>query len=150
MSAVTIEVTNKPISRTVPVMPTAAIVSPTLNGRKTRRKTPGGKVGKQPRPCRPNGEARRRQQRGERGRLDPEDAEDGDEEQDLEQDSRAGLDVRGERDVEMAQMEKAAKRGPDELDDPAAHDPERGGAQKFPGRRDQIHPGERLELRCEL
>ncbi|MNC98317.1 hypothetical protein D3C83_162410 [compost metagenome] len=48
MSGVRIEVTNKPISVTVPVTPPAVTKSVTLKGRNTIRNTPPAKLARRP------------------------------------------------------------------------------------------------------
>ena len=45
--------------------------------------------------------------------------------------------------TDLAATDKGAA---DELDHPAAHEPQRDGTQKFPGRRDQIHAREGFDL----
>ena len=93
LSAVLIVVPNRPIASTVPVTPPARDDVADLERPQEHQERAGREVGQQPAPRHADGDAAGGDQRGERRGLDAEESEDGDDERDVQEDGKGGLDV---------------------------------------------------------
>ena len=121
---------------TVPVTPPAQMKSPTLNGRRTTKKTPAAKLASSPPHAMPIAMPTPRRAPRTR-RLDTEVAEDGDDQDDVQDDRDDLADVAGDGLVE-GRLEAADDQAGDVRDDPSGNEPDDDGAEHFQGEgRDQ-------------
>ena len=101
-------VANRPMASTVPVMPPGRDRSPTLNGRRKIRNAPAAKLASRPPQARRWPRRRRRGAR-QRGGLDAEEPQEGDDQRHVQHDPERGLQVAHQGHVEFVLRDRPAE-----------------------------------------
>jgi hypothetical protein len=108
-----------------------------LEGAQKQHEQPGGEVGQQSRPGHADGHADGRQDTGEARRLDPEHAEDGDDQEDLQRQVQRRVEIARQRRIHRPPLGRVFRAAANERDDDAADDPQRDGADQPRAERDE-------------
>lgn len=122
--------------------------SPHFEGPQDDEEAAGRQVGQEPAPCGAHGKADTGNQGGKGGRLHPEVAEDGHNQDDVQRDRDKAADIADQARVDLLFLEGALHHAPDKADEPSADDPEYNGSKDLGADSRGIRHEKLLVLRC--